>query len=371
MNSLDNIRSQIDSLDHKLICLLEQRLKLVQQAGKIKSCDKLRVYEQDREDFLLTSRGEYALQHNVPQALVKDIFKRILRESYKQELSNFAKTSNDTRPIAIVGGRGAMGSLFNNLLTHCGYTINIIDKDNFNEAQKLVKDTQAVIICVPIDVTIEVIKYIAPLLDKDTVLCDFTSTKDSIVKAMLSAYQGPVIGYHPMFGPDTKSLVKQVVVEVKGRDYAKCEFLTKQFEYLGARIVSCSGKEHDDAMSIIQALRHFTSYYYGVFLKDLHPNLTQLIALSSPIYRLELMMVGRLFAQDPNLYYEIINSSKHNQNLIEQYLVKLQDQVKIIQNYDKDEFLANFFQVREFFGQLAPTFLHESASLLAKFQDDR
>ncbi|MDI8296325.1 hypothetical protein MJI53_23840, partial [Salmonella enterica subsp. enterica serovar Anatum] len=37
--------------------------------------------------------------------------------------------------------------------------------------------------------------------------------------------------------------------------------------------------------------------------------LEQLLALSSPIYRLELAMVGRLFAQDPQLYADIIMSS--------------------------------------------------------------
>lgn len=371
MDSLENIRSQIDLLDQKLIVLLEQRLKLVQEASAIKSIDKLKVFEQDREDFLLADRKDYALKHNVPTALVTDIFKRILRESYKQELSNFAKTTTDSRPITIVGGRGAMGSLFHKLLLHCDYSVNIIDRDNFDQAALLVKDVQAVIICVPIDVTVLVIQQIAPFLAKDTVLCDFTSTKTHIVEAMLKYHQGPVVGYHPMFGPDTKSLVKQVVVEVKGRYYEQCAFLTKQFEYLGAKIVSCEAKEHDDAMSIIQALRHFTSYYYGVFLKDLHPNLSKLVALSSPIYRLELMMVGRLFAQDPNLYYEIINSSKHNQQLIEQYLAKLTEQVKLIKDYKKEDFIANFYKVREFFGELAPIFLQESASLLAKFQDDR
>ena len=40
--------------------------------------------------------------------------------------------------------------------------------------------------------------------------------------------------------------------------------------------------------------------------------LEQLLALSSPIYRLELAMVGRLFAQDPQLYADIIMSSENN-----------------------------------------------------------
>ena len=34
----------------------------------------------------------------------------------------------------------------------------------------------------------------------------------------------------------------------------------------GARLHSVTAKEHDDAMSFIQALRHFTTYAYGYHL---------------------------------------------------------------------------------------------------------
>lgn len=51
-------------------------------------------------------------------------------------------------------------------------------------------------------------------------------------------------------------------------------------------------------MTLIQALRHFTSFAYGLHLSRENPNIDKLLKLSSPIYRLELAMVGRLFGQD-------------------------------------------------------------------------
>jgi chorismate mutase/prephenate dehydrogenase len=36
--------------------------------------------------------------------------------------------------------------------------------------------------------------------------------KNGPLQAMLAAHQGPVLGLHPMFGPDSGSLAKQVVV---------------------------------------------------------------------------------------------------------------------------------------------------------------
>lgn len=50
-------------------------------------------------------------------------------------------------------------------------------------------------------------------------------------------------------------------------------------------------------MAFIQALRHFATFAYGLHLAEENVQLEQLLALSSPIYRLELAMVGRLFAQ--------------------------------------------------------------------------
>ncbi len=41
------------------------------------------------------------------------------------------------------------------------------------------------------------------------------------------------------------------------------------------------------------------------------------MALSSPIYRLELAMIGRLFAQDAELYADIIMDKSENLVVIE------------------------------------------------------
>ncbi len=90
---------------------------------------------------------------------------------------------------------------------------------------------------------------------------------------------------------------------------------------LGARGCTASAPlEHDQNMAFIQALRHFATFAYGLHLAEENVRLEQLLALSSPIYRLELAMVGRLFAQDPQLYADIIMSSENNLALIKRSL---------------------------------------------------
>ncbi|WP_227541515.1 prephenate dehydrogenase dimerization domain-containing protein [Klebsiella pneumoniae] len=79
----------------------------------------------------------------------------------------------------------------------------------------------------------------------------------------------------------------------------------------GARLHRISAVEHDQNMAFIQALRHFATFAYGLHRRKRMYVLSNCWR-SRPIYRLELAMVGRLFARDPQLYADIIMSSENN-----------------------------------------------------------
>ena len=137
-------------------------------------------------------------------------------------------------------------------------------------------------------------------------LADLTSVKRAPLAKMLDVHKGAVLGLHPMFGPDIASMAKQVVVRCDGRFSERYEWLLEQIQIWGAKIYQIDAAEHDHNMTYIQALRHFSTFANGLHLSKQPVNLSNLLALSSPIYRLELAMIGRLFAQDAALYADII-----------------------------------------------------------------
>ena len=98
-------------------------------------------------------------------------------------------------------------------------------------------------------------------------------------------------------------------------------------------------------------------------------DLDTLVQLSSPIYRLELMLVGRLFAQDPSLYADIILSSERNIENIAAYKDCIAEQVDMIKCYNRENFIREFLAVREYFGEYAGQFLKESKQLLDQARD--
>ena len=366
--SLDELRQQIDSIDQQLVELLVARSRVTAAIGAFKRERGLALYVPERESELLGARREQARAAGADPDLVEDVLRRVMRGSYSSQETSLPAVGNVRTPVVIIGGRGAMGRLMASLFERAGYVVRVIDVDNLDELAAAVTDAGLVVVSVPIDRTAQVIAAL-PKLPPDCVLCDITSVKQIPLAAMLEAHAGPVVGLHPMFGPDVRSLVKQVIVVCQGRDAPRYDWLLRQLEAWGGLLRDESPAAHDQAMQMIQAMRHFTTIAYGVFLSRQPADLEQLLRLSSPIYRLELAMVGRLFAQSPMLYTDIMLQAEHLPELISAYRHALDELLALVRSDDRDGLIARFRDVQVYFGELAPKLLAESAELLRKMHD--
>ncbi len=366
---LSKLRDQIDEVDQQMVALLARRLALVEEVGHVKSQHGLPIYAPDREAAMLASRRAEAESQGVPPDLIEDILRRTMRESYSSENDSGFKCLKPTlRPIVVVGGYGQLGGLFCRLFELSGYQVRKLGSQDWDLADELLSDAGMVVVTVPINLTVDVISKLNALPD-DCILADLTSIKSEPLQAMLEVHSGPVLGLHPMFGPDISSLAKQVIVYCDGRNPEEYQWLLEQFQIWGASLNRISAIEHDQGMTLIQALRHFTSFVYGVHLAEEDPNLDQLLSLSSPIYRLELAMVGRLFAQDAELYADIIMSSPQNLAMIQRFHQRFGEAIAMLENKDKAMFTQAFTQVDNWFGDYAEHFLLESQGLLRQAND--
>ncbi|GEK15707.1 bifunctional chorismate mutase/prephenate dehydrogenase [Aliivibrio fischeri] len=366
---LSHLRDQIDAVDKQMLDLLAQRLHLVEQVGEVKSAHGLPIYDPSREAAMLASRRSEAEKKGVPPSLIEDILRRTMRESYSSENdSGFKCLKPELRPIVVVGGNGQLGGLFAKMFKLSGYQVRILGSKDWDNSDEILDNAGMVVVTVPINLTIDVINKLSTL-PEDCILCDLTSIKQKPLAAMMEVHKGPVVGLHPMFGPDVPSLAKQVIVMCDGRGKEHYSWLKNQFEIWGAIVRDISANEHDHGMTLIQALRHFTSFAYGQHLAKENPDIEQLLNLSSPIYRLELLMVGRLFAQDPNLYADIILSSDENIEMIKRFHQRFGDAISLLEEHNRSGFIKNFEEVEAWFGDYAEQFLIESKSLLRQAND--
>ncbi|WP_406609336.1 bifunctional chorismate mutase/prephenate dehydrogenase [Agarivorans sp. JK6] len=371
VQALNLLRDQIDEVDQQLLDLLQQRIQLVHKVGEVKTQHGLPIYAPDREAAMLAKRRAEAESKGVPPALIEDVLRRVMRESYTSEKDSGFKTINpELGNIVVIGGRGQLGRLFVQMFTLSGYQVDVIGKEDWDKAPELFATAGLVLVSVPINLTETVIAQLGNL-PENCILADITSIKSAPLNKMLAVHKGPVVGLHPMFGPDVPSLAKQVIVYADGRGGEQYQWLLQQMGIWGARLHAVEAESHDKAMTLIQSLRHFTSFAYGMHLAQEDADLKLLLDLSSPIYRLELAMVGRLFAQSPDLYADIIMASEQSTAMIKRYHQHFGELVELVENKDRAGFIASFERVSDWFGDYSQEFLKESRSLLQQANDSR
>jgi chorismate mutase/prephenate dehydrogenase len=134
----------------------------------------------------------------------------------------------------------------------------------------------------------------------------------------------------------------------------------------GAIIVRSNEDEHDRIMAVVQALRHFATFTFGRFFFRKNVDLFRSLEFSSPIYRLELGMVGRLFAQAPDLYSGIIFASEERLSMLREYIYSITELISMVESSDKEEFERQFKEIATWFGPFSEQALRESSFLIDK-----
>ncbi len=367
MQQLGGYREKIDEIDHRILELLAGRQKQVDRIVAVKKKHKLPVYHPAREEDMISARRSHASAAGLDPDFVEEIYRIIMRRSRIEQSGKMARKG--VRPgaaVLIVGGRGEMGRYFASCFSDAGYQLRILDKNDWPSAKQLCEGVDLAIISVPIDVTVQAISDIAPHLPETAVLADITSIKQAPVTAMLKAHKGPVLGLHPLFGPTTSTLDKQIIAATPGRDEAACRWVIDQFTAWGSIIVTSTPEEHDEIMSIVQSLRHFATFTVGRFMAKTRVPVKRTLEFSSPIYRLEMGMVGRLFAQDPALYAEIIFASDRRLNLLKDYIESIQETLEMVEKGDRKQFIEEFKKVSQWFGPFGEQAIRESSFLIDK-----
>jgi chorismate mutase / prephenate dehydrogenase len=368
--SLTPHRERIDTIDEQILELLRERGEIVKQVLITKIENKLPIYVAGREQNKIQSFREMAVKKGMDPEWAEDFLRMIMSASRaSQSTSEFPCATTTAKTILILGGNGGMGVQYANLFRASGHTVRSLDRNDWPRAKELFADVDLVIASVPINKTVEVVRLAATFMPEHAILADFTSNKKEALDAMLEAHGGPVVGLHPMHGPDVQNLSKQLMIMSHGRDEDACTWVINQFQLWGMRILVVDPERHDRVMHMVQGLRHFVALLHGSFMKEFDLKPEDILHFSSPIYRAELMMTGRIFAQDAELYADIVFSNEERRKLLLGFMDHHYSLSKMVRDGDKKAFIAQFQSVTEFFGDFAETALNESGYLINRLAD--
>lgn len=268
--------------------------------------------------------------------------------------------------VTIVGGYGGMGRVFARLFKSEGCDVVITgptEKKGVEASSELgveyrkdnvlgVKDADVVVITVPIAVTAKTIEEVAPHVKKGALLMDLTSVKGWPCELMAKYAKADVevVGTHPVFGPRVGSVEGQIFVLTPVRGERWYAWLKDILSRNKARIIESTPAEHDEVMSVVQGLTHFTYISVGKTLKDIGFDVKRSRQFSSPIYDLMLDMVGRIIGQDPHLYAEIQMQNPRVPLVHKAYLKAASELSEVVKRKDEGEFVETMAEAAKHFG---------------------
>jgi prephenate dehydrogenase len=272
--------------------------------------------------------------------------------------------------VGIIGGTGKMGQLFRDVFERAGHPTLCSGRTTAVTARSIAETCDIVMIAVPIHATVQVIDKIAPLLRPSQIICDITSLKVEPVRAMLRS-TAQVVGLHPMFGPTVPSFHGQTIIVTPARcsEETLAPLLTL-FRGEGARITITSPDTHDRMMAIVQGLMHFVTLSMADTMRRTGVSPEETFPYMSPVYRIEMGLIGRLLAQDARLYGDIMQMNPFVGDVLHAFEDAVRDLTHLVETGDNAGFNRVFQENSKNFGDYCPQAMEETDILIRSVVDD-
>jgi prephenate dehydrogenase len=227
--------------------------------------------------------------------------------------------------VGIIGGTNGMGRWFAGLLKKEGCAVHVCGRKTKMGINDLARLCNVLVVAVPISSTSDIIKKVGPLLAKDKLLMDLTSLKKEPVKLMLANSSAEVVGCHPLFGPQLKDMSGQNVILCPARGKKWFSWLKSVFKKNKLAVWEETPEKHDKMMAVIQMLNHFNTISLGMALAKTNITCEELNKFSTPIFRIKLDIIRKVFLESPDLYVDIIMGNSQAGKMLDIYEKALKD----------------------------------------------
>ncbi len=250
--------------------------------------------------------------------------------------------------LLIAGGTGDFGAFYASLFKKHNFEVFISStrpeygkefcKKNgcvFAE-EKDINEMDFVVLSVPNFAAPGFVSKVAPLMKKGALLMDFCSVKGGVCAEMEKFKSAGIelLSTHPMHGPRIMSIDAQQVVLIPIQVGGKSKIVEEFFRSEGANIIFSNPKEHDEVLSIVQGLNHFSQFVSAGVLKELGVDLKRSLAFGSPNYNLFLSVVSRVVLQNPELYAQIQLANPLNERMRESFIKNTEKLAEICKKND-------------------------------------
>ena len=299
---LEQLRKDIEEIDSKIIELMIQRNDVAEKIGVLKNDLGLPLRNIDIEKKVIERYRRMSENSSLPADVSESICRLLIESSV--ELQSTIPKKRCEKKVTIVGGTGGMGKWMQRYLAGLGATVNIISR-SVGKAEDM-KDSDIVIISVPISSVESKLKEADALCRKDALIFDISSVKSPFAECLKEmAGRRKVCSIHHMFGPSIKSMLgRNVVVCDCGCREAVSE-AAELFDNEGSNLIFTSIERHDELMAYALAFAHASNIVFFTALRESGIPFDELKDIASTTLRKCLNTCIPVSEENAPLYHEI------------------------------------------------------------------
>jgi prephenate dehydrogenase len=250
------------------------------------------------------------------------------------------------KKVAVIGAAGRMGRWFTHYFVQSKtMRVSVYDKSKFefripesvdrcNTIRDCVEEADLVMICVPIESIVSVVKECLMHMKNGAALSEISSIKKQVFDVLRSARKDiTCLCVHPMFGPATKrsKIIKILLIPV--RNQAKeMGYLRSIFPRSKIEVIS-DPDLHDEYMAVVIGLTYYLNLVLGSVLSKLDLRTMKKVAGTS--FGMQAMITESIINDSPELVTSLLRENPFNKTYISEFLAEAEKIQKLVSGKDE------------------------------------
>ncbi|MFQ6092417.1 MAG: prephenate dehydrogenase/arogenate dehydrogenase family protein [bacterium] len=358
MTKLEQLRTEIETIDVKLIELIAKRLELAVKVGQQKGRMGIPIRDWSVEKNVIDRAHRTAQKLHLPTDLVRNIMQLLIQESCAfQEGLQDSTYNGDLGRICIVGGKGRMGRWFARFFHNQGHSVSIYDTagplpdfPSFQNLREGMGDASLLLLATPLEATPKVYEELIQL-KPSAIICDIASLKSGLLESIRKARKAHlgVASIHPLFGPDTRILSDKVICLCDCGDQKSFSEVRALFQETSATLVELPLERHDFLASYVLGLSHVINIIFAHTLSRSGLPYKALSEVASTTFVRQIATTVSVITENPFLYYEIQNTNAFTPELYAQLTTAMNEIVEAVLSKKRERFVEIMEKSKRYF----------------------
>ncbi len=312
--TLDELRSNLSSVDRRLIELIAERQRLAGEIGRSKQSTGRATRDYEREKDVLDMARQNAESLLIDPNVAEEVMRTLIRSSLTSQERDrvVAEGKGNGRRVLVIGGAGKMGRWFIEFFASQGFATIVADTsienapNRFADWKEAGVDYDVIVVATPLAVSGQILSELAERRPLGLIF-DIGSLKTPLRAGLERLREAGcrVTSLHPMFGPETELLSGRHLVFVDTGSQEATDAAKELFSATMVDELDMDLDDHDRLIAYVLGLSHALNIAFFAALADSGEAAPKLARLSSTTFDAQLL-VSALVAQDnPHLYFEI------------------------------------------------------------------